>query len=283
MPSTIATPLWRVLREFDKAVPLSSTNASIVEVYDYASREVLILGEPGAGKTTLLLELTRALLKRARQDDEYPIPVVFFLSSWVTKRQPLAEWFVSELQSLYQVSPRTARFWIEKDQILPLLVPVIVPIIVGFIKLNPIRIDWSWKRALRVAACFGLVFGWFITFIIFIVLDFSATGWFVFSVLLLSSLAALITGLRIKLNPTCMDWSWKRAWQGVLIVIYLPALSFASGLVGPFIALFLGFSRNTVESDTFIRPNEGIWRSLRNSIRSATIVMFISLRLRIHR
>ena len=58
-PSAVVTPLWHVLREFDTTGRLSSVNASIVQVYDHASGEVLILGEPGAGKTTLLLELTR--------------------------------------------------------------------------------------------------------------------------------------------------------------------------------------------------------------------------------
>lgn len=85
-PSAIVTPLWHMLREFDKTVPLSSSNASIVQVYDHANGEVLILGEPGAGKTTLLLELTCALLERARQDENHPIPVVFPLSSWAMRR-----------------------------------------------------------------------------------------------------------------------------------------------------------------------------------------------------
>jgi hypothetical protein len=121
MPSAIITPLWHMRREFGNARPLSSVNASIVEVYDHARGEVLILGEPGAGKTILLLELTRVLLERARQDEAQPIPVVFSLSSWAIKRQSLAEWLVSELNSIYQVPLSVARFWIENDQILPLL------------------------------------------------------------------------------------------------------------------------------------------------------------------
>src|SRR3989442_1426689 len=120
-PSAIVTPLWHVLREFDKTGQLSSADASIVQVYDHANGEVLILGEPGAGKTTLLLELARALLQRTRQDKAHPIPVVFPLSSWVTRRQPLTEWLASELHTRYQVPPPLATFWIETDQVLPLL------------------------------------------------------------------------------------------------------------------------------------------------------------------
>ncbi len=120
-PSATATPLWYVLREFGKTGPLSSADASIVQVYDHADGEVLILGEPGAGKTTLLLELTRALLERARQDETNPIPVVFNLSSWATGRQPLTEWLASELRTRYQIPPLLATAWIKMDQVLPLL------------------------------------------------------------------------------------------------------------------------------------------------------------------
>src|SRR5262249_1187611 len=98
-----------------------SADSSIVQVYGHANGEVLILGEPGAGKTTLLLELTRVLLERARQDEAHPIPVVFPLSSWATRRQPLTAWLSSELQPISQISPPLATSWIETDQVLPLL------------------------------------------------------------------------------------------------------------------------------------------------------------------
>ena len=121
-PSAIVTPLWHVQREFVTTGQLSSENASIVQVYDRASGEVLLLGEPGSGKTTLLLELTRTLLERARQDEAHPIPVVFPLSSWATtKRQPLMTWLASELYTKYQIPLALATSWIEMDQVLPLL------------------------------------------------------------------------------------------------------------------------------------------------------------------
>jgi NACHT domain len=119
-PSAVI-PLWHVLQEFDKTGPLSSADTSIVQVYDNAGGELLILGEPGAGKTTLLLQLTRALLERARQDEAHPIPVVFSLSSWATKQQALTEWLESELSNTYHVPSQTATAWIKTDQVLPLL------------------------------------------------------------------------------------------------------------------------------------------------------------------
>src|SRR5215469_17833777 len=42
-PSAIVTPLWHMLREFDTTRPLSSATASIVQAYNHANGEVLIL------------------------------------------------------------------------------------------------------------------------------------------------------------------------------------------------------------------------------------------------
>src|SRR5258708_5518435 len=74
-PNAVVTPLWHVLREYDKTEWVSSADVSIVWVYDHASGEVLILGEPGAGKSTLLLELTRDLLERPPPAETIPIPL----------------------------------------------------------------------------------------------------------------------------------------------------------------------------------------------------------------
>src|SRR5215471_6501992 len=120
-PSAIVTPLWQEAREFDTTGRLSSAESSIVQVYDHANGEVLILGEPGAGKSMLLLELTRDLLERARRDETSPLPVVFNLSSWAQTRHPLAEWLASQLATVYQVPRALATSWVETDQVVPLL------------------------------------------------------------------------------------------------------------------------------------------------------------------
>jgi NACHT domain-containing protein len=94
---------------------------SIVKAYDDAEGELLIIGEAGAGKTTLLLQLTRALLQRAREDETHPLPVVFHLSSWAEKRLSLADWLIEELKSKYQVPRTLAQQWVTNETILPLL------------------------------------------------------------------------------------------------------------------------------------------------------------------
>ncbi|HEX3640449.1 MAG TPA: NACHT domain-containing protein, partial [Ktedonobacteraceae bacterium] len=120
-PDAVIKSQRSILQDADyPTLPLPS-GMHITQVYDRAGEELLILGAPGTGKTTLLLQLTRDLLDRARQDESHPIPVVFNLSSWATKRQPLGEWLVDELHIGYQVSPKLGQEWVTENRILPLL------------------------------------------------------------------------------------------------------------------------------------------------------------------
>jgi DNA polymerase III delta prime subunit len=120
-PEAVENP-WRLaLQESEHISTPLPAGTRITEVYDDAGGELLILGEPGAGKTTLLLELARDLLNRAEQDQTHPIPVVFNLSSWTRKRQPLTTWLIEEMETKYQVPRRVGTDWINADQILPLL------------------------------------------------------------------------------------------------------------------------------------------------------------------
>ena len=120
-PDAIENPWGLVVQEAEqKEYPLPA-GTRIKEAYDDAGGELLILGEPGAGKTTLLLELARDLLERAEEESTQPIPVVFNLSSWAEKRQPLTDWFVEELFTKYQVPRNVGRSWIKDDQLLLLL------------------------------------------------------------------------------------------------------------------------------------------------------------------
>ena len=93
----------------------------IVDVFDEMNGSLLILGEPGSGKTTMLLELARDTIARAEQDPAQPIPVVFNLSSWAEKRQPIGDWLVDEFYDKYKVQPGIARPWVENDDLLLLL------------------------------------------------------------------------------------------------------------------------------------------------------------------
>ena len=102
----------------DRVLP---PGTQITNVFDEVDRALLILGAPGAGKTTLLLTLAHALLQRAAQDPELPIPVVFPLSSWATRRRSLADWLVDALNEQYDVPRKIGQAWVEGDQVLPLL------------------------------------------------------------------------------------------------------------------------------------------------------------------
>jgi hypothetical protein len=93
-PNALENP-WRFqVQELDQAPYTLPPGTNVVEVYDEADGELLLLGEPGSGKTTLLLQLARTLLNRAEADECLPVPVVFNLSSWAQKRELLTIWFV---------------------------------------------------------------------------------------------------------------------------------------------------------------------------------------------
>lgn len=120
-PDAVANVWHLILQEFEHAGPPLPAGTRITHVYDQAHGELLILGEPGSGKTTLLLELTRDLLARAEREQAHLMPVVFNLSSWMRKRQPLHLWLVEELETKYLVPRKVGADWITTDQILPLL------------------------------------------------------------------------------------------------------------------------------------------------------------------
>ena len=101
-------------REYARGIPIE-------QVFDGASGQLLILGEPGTGKSTKLVELARALIDRAKNDPSHPIPVILNLSTWTKKRAALDEWMQDELVRLYGVSPERAKQWVGSDELLPLL------------------------------------------------------------------------------------------------------------------------------------------------------------------
>jgi eukaryotic-like serine/threonine-protein kinase len=119
-PDALHNP-WRLVMESEWSAHPLPLGTHITQVYDSADGKLLILGEPGAGKTTLLLELARDLLDRAEHDGNHPIPVVFNLSSWAIKRQPLADWLVEDLYVKYQVPRKVGQEWVAQDQVLLLL------------------------------------------------------------------------------------------------------------------------------------------------------------------
>jgi len=110
-----------VLRLPDQSEQLPDPHTSIVQAYERAQQELLILGEPGAGKSTQLLVLAKHLLEQAEQDGTQPLPVVLPLSSWATKQLPLHNWLVEQVALLYNVSGRVSQQWLQREWLLPLL------------------------------------------------------------------------------------------------------------------------------------------------------------------
>lgn len=101
-------------------VPLPA-GKSVIELFDAFLGTLLILGMPGGGKTTMLLELTRDVIVRARLNEQHPIPVVFNLSSWATKRQPLVLWLAEELNQRYDVPKGLAKEWVDTNALVLML------------------------------------------------------------------------------------------------------------------------------------------------------------------
>ncbi len=120
-PGLIENPWKDILQETERSEGPLPAGTNIAEVYDESEGVLLILGEPGSGKTTLLLQLAHTLLERASHDPTHPMPVVFNLSTWALKRQPLAEWLAEELNTRYQMPQNKGKVWVEQGQILPLL------------------------------------------------------------------------------------------------------------------------------------------------------------------
>ncbi len=120
-PDAVILPLNALVQELQHAPRPLPTGTPIIKVFEQMDGALLILGAPGAGKTTLLLELARDLIAHAEEDERHPIPVVFNLSSWATKRKPLTNWLVEELNERYDVPKKAAQGWVNADALLLLL------------------------------------------------------------------------------------------------------------------------------------------------------------------
>jgi len=103
-----------------------AVNAKIIDIFNEAGGDLLILGEPDSGKTLTLLNLAYNLATLAEQerDDNLttsPIPVVFNLSSWTKKRKSIANWLIDQLDAEYQIPKKIGRMWVNNQQLLLLL------------------------------------------------------------------------------------------------------------------------------------------------------------------
>ena len=92
-----------------------------LQVFEEIKGKLLILGNPGAGKTTTMLELAQKLVVFSKRDAEYPIPVLFNLSTWRDNKQSIQNWLVLELKLKYGVREDVARKWVSDAKLLPML------------------------------------------------------------------------------------------------------------------------------------------------------------------
>src|SRR6266545_6718578 len=120
-PAQVSHPWETILQQANQPNQTLPVGKPVIAVFDDVLGELLILGGPGSGKTTMLLELTRDLIARARNNEQHPIPVVFNLSTWATKRQPLGNWLTEELNQRYDVPRKLAQDWVAVNALLPLL------------------------------------------------------------------------------------------------------------------------------------------------------------------
>ena len=97
------------------------TNKHLSEILDMSNGELLIIGEAGSGKTILLYQLAEELLKRAEKDSNFPVPMIFSLSSWNNRQETLETWLIKELKNFYNVPIRIGETLIKSESIIPVL------------------------------------------------------------------------------------------------------------------------------------------------------------------
>jgi eukaryotic-like serine/threonine-protein kinase len=115
-------PSWHMVIDGpDQSRLIIPRGKKVKEIFNEANRFLLILGEPGSGKTTTLAQLARDLIAEIDPAFTQPVPVIFNLSTWTNKQQPLSDWLVVELNSRYRVPKKDGQRWLSERRILPLL------------------------------------------------------------------------------------------------------------------------------------------------------------------
>lgn len=117
----IALDLTMIRSSCDLKSNLNDQNIiNIFDKKDVAGR-LLILGQPGAGKTTILLKLAEELVKRANNNHDDSVPVLFSLSSWKNDDQSIRDWLIEQLKEKYGFGEKIGKQWINNQKIIPLL------------------------------------------------------------------------------------------------------------------------------------------------------------------
>lgn len=99
----------------------AGTSAELAAAMHTLSAGILLVGAPGAGKTIRLLGVAEALLARAREHEDVPLPVVLNLSSYPAYRGSLREWLEHELVAKYALPRKHAESWLDDGALCLLL------------------------------------------------------------------------------------------------------------------------------------------------------------------
>jgi TIR domain/NACHT domain len=118
MVSNATNLLFRLPQGSEQLLP---SGTRVLDAYDEAEGELLILGVPGAGKSTLLLDLAQQLVGRAQASEISLLPVILRLSSWAIGRPKLTNWMIEQLSRTYDVPQPLSERWVKEGRILPLL------------------------------------------------------------------------------------------------------------------------------------------------------------------
>src|SRR5579859_3119046 len=110
--------LWHLPHRIGRALAAAM---SMLQAYEKAAQELLVLGEAGAGKSTLLIQLAQHLVTEAEKDDTQPLPLLLPLSSWSGTRPRLEDWLREQVNLLYGIPEQLAFLWIQEERFLLLL------------------------------------------------------------------------------------------------------------------------------------------------------------------
>ncbi len=92
--------------------------------YENNIKRLLILGDPGSGKTVLLIEFGLFLIRRAKENPLYPVPVLLNLASWRNENQNFETWLESNLvyaAGEFGISKQYAKELVNENNLLLLL------------------------------------------------------------------------------------------------------------------------------------------------------------------
>lgn len=113
IPDVIPDP-WDSVKPRKSDAKVVRPDIPIIDIFDGALGQLLILGSPGSGKTVALLNLARTLLNRAQLDDAEPIPLVLVLSSW-KEDISFEDWILEELRLKYYVPSKIGQQLIQEQ------------------------------------------------------------------------------------------------------------------------------------------------------------------------